>query len=74
MSSFKAEVIADDSGKWVSNLLRFAAEHEALAYANDLHWNWTAVRQTRVVPSTDQANARWVDNRLDLLPAEERLA
>ena len=51
--SYAAEVIADDSGKWVGNGLRFATEEEAQAYATNLMMRWTAVRDTRVVPSSD---------------------
>lgn len=46
---FKVEVIADSSGKWTSNLLRFATREEAEAYAKDLTWRWTSVREWRVV-------------------------
>ena len=56
--SFKAEVIADSSGKWVSNACRFATEHEAKVYVNDLSWRWTAVRETRVVECDDPVNYR----------------
>jgi len=51
--SYAAEVIADDSGKWVSNGLRFATAAEAKAYVMDLYSRWTAVRKYRVVPSLD---------------------
>lgn len=51
--SYKVEVIADDSGVWVSNALRFATEREANAYGHDLAYRWTAVREFRVVPTDD---------------------
>lgn len=54
--SFAAEVIADDSGKFCGNGLRFASPGEAKAYALDLYSRWTAVRSWRVVPSTDAVN------------------
>jgi hypothetical protein len=54
--SFKAEVIADASGQWVSNQLRFATEDEAWRYGNDLARRWTAVRQMRVVTSDEPVN------------------
>jgi hypothetical protein len=47
--SFKPEVIADNSGKWVGNDLTFNTEAEAQAYVNDLMWRWTAVKETRVI-------------------------
>jgi hypothetical protein len=52
-TSYAAEVIADNSGKWVGNGLRFATEEEAQAYVHGLMWRWMAVRDTRVVPSSD---------------------
>jgi hypothetical protein len=51
--SWKAEVIADNSGQWVSNALRFATATEAERYVSDLAMRWTAVRQTRVVECDD---------------------
>ncbi len=53
MASFKAEVIADNSGKFVGNGLRFASRAEAEAYARDLFSRWTLVREWRVVKSGD---------------------
>jgi len=46
---FKAEVIADSSGVWAGNALRFETRKEAEEYVNDLAMRWTAVRETRVV-------------------------
>jgi hypothetical protein len=57
--SFKAEVIADSSGKWCGNMLRFATEDEAQKYVQDLSWRWTLVRDTRVVASDEPVNYRW---------------
>jgi len=51
--SWKAEVIADDTGKWVSNALRFATKEQAEHYVRDLSLRWFAVRETRVVESDD---------------------
>ena len=56
--SFKPEVIADSSGKWCSNALRFAAEAEAKIYVDDLMMRWTAVRDTRVAEVEDPVTAR----------------
>ena len=53
--SFAPEVIADSSG-WTGNALRFATEKEAEIYVRDLSMRWFAVRETRVVPSTDAPN------------------
>lgn len=59
--SFKPEVIADGSGKFCGNALRFATREEAEAYAADLMWRWTAVRETRVIKSDDPVTHRWTD-------------
>jgi hypothetical protein len=66
-TSYKAEVIADTSGKWNSNGLRFATEEEAQSYVRDLYARWTLVRSTRVVPANDPVNAVWQDGRLQYL-------
>src|SRR5215472_1149589 len=42
-TSYKVEVIADSSGQWCSNALRFATEEEAKVYGDDLFMRWTAV-------------------------------
>ena len=56
--SFKPEVIADSSGKWSGNALRFATEEEAKIYVDDLMTRWTAVRDTRVAAAKDPVTAR----------------
>ena len=65
--SFKPEVIADSSGKWCSNSLLFATEDEAQRYVKDLMWRWTAVRETRVVPSDEPVTAAIRDGKLEHL-------
>jgi hypothetical protein len=57
--SYRADVIADSSGKWVSNALRFATEEEAKAYGVDLAWRWTSVTDMRVVECADPVTHRW---------------
>jgi hypothetical protein len=54
--SWKPEVIADASGKWCGNELRFARFEDAHAYVLDLAQRWTAVREVRVVESEDPVN------------------
>jgi hypothetical protein len=63
--SFKPEVIADSSGKWVGNALRFATYKEAEDNVADLFNRWMLVRETRVVESSDPVNYRWVDGKLE---------
>jgi hypothetical protein len=62
--SFAPEVIADSTGKWCGNGLRFETEAEAEANVRDLFSRWTSVTETRVVPSADPANYRWTDKGL----------
>jgi hypothetical protein len=54
--SWKPEVIADASGRWCPNGLAFARKEDAEAYAIDLACRWTAVSDTRVVPSEEEPN------------------
>lgn len=58
--SWKAEVIADSSGQWAGNMLRFATREKAEAYVLDLASRWTLVRDTRVVECDDPVDeGRW---------------
>lgn len=58
--SWKPEVIADDSGKFVGNALRFATKEEAEANVHALMMSWMAVREWRVVESDEPVNYRWI--------------
>jgi len=62
--SWKPEVIADSSGKWAGNALRFATREEAEAQVFDLSCRWMLVRETRVVECDDPVNYRWTDDGL----------
>jgi hypothetical protein len=62
--SYRPEFIADSSGTWAGNALRFATAEEAEWYAADLARRWTLVRETRVVPSDDAVTYEIKDNRL----------
>jgi len=66
--SWKPEVIADNSGKWVSNALRFATEKEARDSVNDLACRWMLVREWRAAPSNDPVNYRRVNGRDVAIP------
>jgi hypothetical protein len=68
--SFKPEVIADTSGEWCGNALRFATREEAEANVRDLMMRWFAVRETRVIESDDPVNYRYIDGRLESLTSE----
>ena len=68
--AWKAEVIADSSGKWVGNGLRFERACEAEAYVRDLSWRWTSVRKTRVVEMVDEtATHVWDAGETSELPS-----
>jgi hypothetical protein len=54
--SWKIEVVADDSGKWEGDNRRFATEQEALTRAHDLEWQCAAIREKRIVWTTDPVN------------------
>jgi hypothetical protein len=69
--SWKPEVIADGSGKWCDNALRFGTREEAEANVGDLMMRWFAVRETRVIESDDPVNYRYVDGRLEHLALEQ---
>ena len=69
--SFKAEVIADDSGTWVSNNLRFATTGEAEVYAADLASRWVLVRDRRVVECEDPVNYEIVDGVMRFLDGKD---
>lgn len=62
--SYKPEVIADSSGKWCGNALRFPTREEALANVRNLEMRWMAVRDTRVVESDEPPNYNWIDGAL----------
>jgi hypothetical protein len=62
--SYKPEVIADSSGKWCGNALRFATREEAEANVRDLSDRWFAVRETRVVISQDPVNYSYINGHL----------
>lgn len=62
--SYAPEVIADSSGQWTGNALRFASREEAEAYASNLASRWLLVRETRVIESQDRVNYTYVGDRL----------
>ena len=57
--SWAGEVIADDSGQYAGNALRFRTKEEAEGYVLDLSMRWTLVRSTRVVESPDPVTDSW---------------
>jgi len=65
--SWKPEVIADSSGKWVGNAVAFATKEEAERWASDLAMRWTLVREWRAVESDEPVNYAIIDNKLEAL-------
>lgn len=63
-ASWKVEVIADSSGKWCGNAVRYASEEAAKAGGQDLANRWLLVRDWRVVPSDGKPNYDIVNGRL----------
>jgi hypothetical protein len=49
VTAYRAEVIADNSGKWCGHGLTFRTEADAQTWVNDLALRWFLVRDTRVV-------------------------
>jgi hypothetical protein len=68
-TSFKLKVIADRSGEWSCNAMRFATYAEARAYVLDLACRWTEVRETRVVEVDDEPNYRWTGRNAERIDA-----
>lgn len=50
---WKVEVIADSSGKWCGNAMRYDTKEEAEKAAFDLAMRWMAVRDWRVVEAVE---------------------
>jgi hypothetical protein len=70
-TSWAPEVIADDTGKWSRNGLRFATKEEADANVRDLYSRWTAVREYRSVETDDPVNSKWIRTESRLADAAE---
>lgn len=54
--SWAVEVIADNSGQWCGNACRYATKGNAERSAQDLYSRWFAVREYRVVRTSDRPN------------------
>lgn len=63
--SWRPEVIADNTGQWLPNGLRFATKEEAEANARDLGMRWIAVRDTRAAESEDPVNYTYINGKLE---------
>jgi hypothetical protein len=65
--SFAPEVTTSGDDKFNGNALRFATRAEAEQWVFDLSMRWFAVRETRVVESTDPVNYRITNNVCEAL-------
>jgi len=61
--SWKCEVKTSGDSDWSTNGVRFATEHEAREYADDLVNRWLAVREWRVVRDGMSVNYKWQDGK-----------
>jgi hypothetical protein len=61
--SWAPEVIADSSGKWSRNSLRFATQEEAEASARELAGRWWLVTDYRAAPAQEPVNYRFVEGK-----------
>lgn len=61
--SWKPEVRTDNTGAWYGNGLRFATKEEAEAQVSNLRMRWFAVRETRVVESSDPVTCKYIDGK-----------
>jgi hypothetical protein len=68
--SWAPQVIADASGKFFGNALRFATYDEAYANVLALQDRWFLVREVRVIETNDPVNVRWVDGKTEMLETE----
>lgn len=65
--SWKPEVMADSSGNWYDNALRFATEKEAFDNARNLMQRWLAVRDFRATECDDPVNYSYVNGKLEAI-------
>lgn len=68
-ASWAVEVVADSTNMWCGNACRYDTKEAADVAARDLFCRWMAVRQWRVVPSTDKPNYTLHEARLVRLEA-----
>ena len=62
-TSYAPQVVADNSGKFCGNALRFATREEAEASVQSLATRWMLVTDTRVVETDDPVNYEHTDGR-----------
>lgn len=70
---WKVEFVMDDSGEWIGDPLRFKTEQEALAYARDLEFRCSAVRDKRLLRCEDSIKQNFSSTDARPLPRHEIL-
>jgi hypothetical protein len=63
-ASWAVEVVADSTGKFCGNAVRYDTKEAAEIAARDLFARWTLVTSWRVVPSVDAPTYTLKDQRL----------
>jgi len=71
--SWKVEFVMDDSGEWIGDPLRFKTEQEALAYARDLEFRCSAIRDKRLSRCEESINQNFSSTGARPLPRHEIL-
>jgi hypothetical protein len=71
--AWKVEFVMDDSGEWIGDPLRFETEQEALAYARDLEFRCSAVRDKRLLRCEDSISQNFSSTDARPLPRHELL-
>ena len=69
--SWKVEFVTDDSGEWIGDPRRFKTEQEALAYARDLEFRCSAVRDKRLLRCEDSITQNFSSTDARQLPQHE---
>ena len=69
--AWKVEFVMDDSGEWIGDPLRFRTEQEALAYARDLEFRCSAVREKRLLRCEEAINENFSSATARPLPRHE---
>jgi len=72
--SWAPQVVADSSGTWIGNFLRFQTKEEAKASASDRQARWILVTRTRAIPSDDPVNYRWDFTNRRSVPVKEEVS
>lgn len=65
---FKLGVKTAGDSDWVTNALCFETEKEAEEYGKDLYSRWIAVKETKVLPSNEPINCRFINGAIEMIP------